>query len=303
MPIDQTTTDFINDPCDGIEVVIRAMERDLDSFTVRRYLPHLRCRKVGPFVFFDHFGPADFAPGQGIDVRPHPHIGLATISYLFSGEILHRDSLGYVQAIRPGEVNWMTAGRDIVHSERSSDETRVNGQHLHGLQVWVALPESDEETAPEFHHYNQQDLPVFKLDQVILRLIAGRACDHQSPVRTYSPLFYLDVSMPQGSTLLIPDEYAQRALHLIRGRASVNQQRFEPFDMIICRESARIELIAETDVHLVIFGGAPISDRFIWWNFVSSSKQRIEQAGRDWKEGRFDSVPGETEFIPLPDTR
>lgn len=303
MSTEQPTTDFINAPCDGIDVVIRANQRDLDSFTVRRYLPHMRCRKVGPFVFFDHFGPADFAPGQGIDVRPHPHIGLATISYLFSGEILHRDSLGYVQAIRPGEVNWMTAGSGIVHSERSSDEVRANGQHLHGLQVWVALPESEEETTPEFHHYDQQDLPVFNQGQVTLRLIAGRVCEHQSPVRTYSPLFYLDVFMPQGSSLLVPDEYAQRALHLIRGRASVNQQPFEPFDMIICRESARIELVAETDVHLVIFGGEAIGERFIWWNFVSSSKQRIEQAGRDWKQGKFGTIPGETEFIPLPDTR
>jgi len=303
MTIETTAPDFTSAPCDGIDVVIRATERDLDSFTVRRYLPHLQCRKVGPFVFFDHFGPADFAPGTGIDVRPHPHIGLATISYLFSGEIMHRDSLGYVQAITPGEVNWMTAGRGIVHSERSGTEVRANGQHLHGLQVWVALPESDEEIEPAFQHYGQESLPVIRSGEVVMRLIAGSAWGHTSAVRTCSPLFYLDVQMPLGSSLRVTDEYAQRALHVITGSVGIGERQFNAFDMAICTESAAVELVALADTRLVLFGGAPITDRFIWWNFVSSSKQRIEQAKLDWKEGRFGQIPGETGFIPLPEPR
>lgn len=303
MTTDQRANDFAIAPCTGIDVAIRATEHDLDSFSVRRYLPHLQCRKVGPFVFFDHFGPADFAPGSGIDVRPHPHIGLATISYLFAGEIMHRDSLGYVQAIAPGEVNWMTAGSGIVHSERTGDQARTHGQHLHGLQVWVALPEADEETAPAFQHCGQQDLPVIRQGDISLRLIAGTALGEHSPVRTFSPLFYLDVQMPAGSRLRITDEYAQRALHVITGSVAIGDRRFDAFDMAICTGSARVEAEAIVDTRLVLFGGAPISERFIWWNFVSSSKQRIEQAKLDWKEGRFARVPGETEFIPLPDKR
>jgi redox-sensitive bicupin YhaK (pirin superfamily) len=301
MTTDETAPDYFAAPCDGIDVVIKATERDLDSFSVRRYLPHLQCRKVGPFVFFDHFGPADFAPGTGLDVRPHPHIGLATISYLFAGEIMHRDSLGFVQAIAPGEVNWMTAGRGIVHSERTGDLARANGQHLHGLQVWVALPESAEETDPAFQHVGRLELPEFRQGEITMRLIAGSAWGQVSPVSTYSPLFYLDVQMPEGSRLQMTDEYAERALHVISGSVAVCDHQFGPFDMAICSPAARVEIVALADTRLVIFGGAPMSERFIWWNFVSSSKPRIEQAKLDWKEGRFASVPGETEFIPLPD--
>lgn len=295
--------DFIASPCTGIDVVIQATERDLDSFSVRRYLPHMKCRKVGPFVFFDHFGPADFTPGSGMDVRPHPHIGLATISYLFAGEIMHRDSLGYVQAITPGEVNWMISGRGIVHSERTGEQLRARGHHLHGLQVWVALPEADEETEPSFQHVNREELPVITQGDVSMRLIAGAALGQRSPVRTFSPLFYLDVRMPQGSKLAVTDEYAQRALHLISGSLAVADHRLRAFDMAICTEAASVEVEALEDTHVVLFGGAPITERFIWWNFVSSSRQRIEQAKLDWKEGRFGHVPGETEFIPLPEKR
>lgn len=303
MSAEPSVNDFTTAPCAGIDVIIRATERDLDGFSVRRYLPHLQCRKVGPFVFFDHFGPADFAPGKGMDVRPHPHIGLATISYLFAGEIMHRDSLGYVQAISPGEVNWMTAGRGIVHSERTGDRVRATGHHLHGLQVWVALPETDEETEPAFQHYGQEALPVMTDGKVSLRLIAGSALGLHSPVTTFSPLFYLDVEMPQGSTLRVTDEYAERALHVISGELAVGNHRLSAFDMAICTRSASIDMEAMETTRLVLFGGASITDRFIWWNFVSSSKQRIEQAKLDWKEGRFAKVPGETEFIPLPDRR
>ncbi len=301
MTMDQA--DFTGAPCDGIDVVIKAAQRDLNSFSVRRYLSHLQCRKVGPFVFFDHFGPVNFQPNTGIDVRPHPHIGLATLTYLFAGEIMHRDSLGYVQAIKPGEVNWMTAGRGIVHSERSGETVRATGQYLHGLQVWIALPETDEETDPAFQHCAQNDLPVIRQGDVTVRLVAGSAYSQQSPVRTYSPLFYLDVQMPAGSTLMIPDEYEQRALHVISGSLAIRERRFGPFDMAICSVSAQIEVLALANTRLIIFGGTSINERFVWWNFVSSSKQRIEQAGLDWKEGRFAQVPGETEFIPLPETR
>lgn len=290
-------------PCSGIDLIIRATERDLDSFSVRRYLPHLQCSHVGPFVFFDHFGPADFAPGNGLDVRPHPHIGLATISYLFAGEIMHRDSLGFVQAIAPGEVNWMTAGRGIVHSERTGDLARAQGQHLHGLQVWVALPETDEETEPAFQHYGRDALPVIRQQGVDMTVIAGSALGHSSPVRTFSPLFYLDVHLSAGAVMEIPDEYAERALHLISGELNISDRVIRPFDMAICTQSSRVEVCAVTDSRLVLFGGAPVGERFIWWNFVSSSKQRIEQAKIDWKEGRFARVQGETEFIPLPDRR
>lgn len=295
--------EFTTAPYDGIDVVIQARVRDLDSFSVRRYLPHLQCRKIGPFVFFDHFGPVDFPPNTGIDVRPHPHIGLATLTYLFDGEIMHRDSLGYVQAIKPGEINWMTAGRGIVHSERTGDTARTTGQHLHGLQVWIALPEADEETSPAFQHCTQSELPVIRQGDVTLRLVAGSVYSQQSPVRTYSPLFYLDVQMPAGTTLQIPDEYPQRALHMISGSLAIGERRFGPFDMAICSESAKIEVMALANTRIVIFGGTSINERFVWWNFVSSSKQRIEQAKLDWKEGRFARVPGETEFIPLPETR
>ncbi|MEX2354243.1 MAG: pirin family protein [Gammaproteobacteria bacterium] len=297
------TDEYLPSPCDGISAIIQAREKPLDSFSVRRFLPHSECRKVGPFVFFDHMGPADFKPGQGMDVRPHPHIGLATVTYMFEGEMLHRDSLGHVQAITPGAVNWMIAGKGIVHSERTGDGPRARGQRMHGLQVWVALPEEHEETEPGFFHYGSDELPEIRQDDVIMKLVAGTAFSHKSPVKVFSPMFYLDVRMPASSTVEVPQEFAERAIHVISGEVQISDRVVSAYSMAICRESARVEITALQDTRLMMFGGAAIGDRIVWWNFVSSSKQRLEQAKLDWKEDRFGKVPGETEFIPLPDKR
>jgi len=295
--------DYLESPCDGIAAIIQANEKPLDSFSVRRFLPHARCRKVGPFVFFDQMGPAEFKPGQGMDVRPHPHIGLATVTYLFEGEMMHRDSLGYVQNITPGAVNWMTAGKGIVHSERTGNAARASGQRMHGLQVWIALPEEHEETEPGFSHYGSDELPVIQSGEVTLKLIAGKAFGNESPVKVFSPMFYLDVQMPAGTTVQVPNDYAERAIHMVTGKIRVGERHIGPYNMAICRESEQIVITAIEQTRLVLFGGAPMTDRYIWWNFVFSSKQRIEQAKLDWQQNRFGQVPGETEFIPLPETR
>jgi redox-sensitive bicupin YhaK (pirin superfamily) len=238
-----------------------------------------------------------------MDVRPHPHIGLATVTYMFAGEILHRDSLGYVQTIAPGEVNWMTAGRGIVHSERTGDIARKTGQQMHGLQVWVALPEAYEEAEPGFFHHPARELPVIRQANVSMRLIAGSAFAHTSPVRTYSPLFYLDVDMPAGSSLRVPGEYAERAVHVVTGEIRIRDREIGAYSIAVCHAAADVEIKAMSTSRLILFGGAAISERFVWWNFVSSSRERIEQAKLDWQNGRFGKVPGETEFIPLPENR
>jgi len=287
--------------CDGIAVIIDAKEKPLDNFSVRRFLPHSLCRKIGPFVFFDHMGPAEFSPGQGMDVRPHPHIGLATVTYMFEGEMMHRDSLGYAQAITPGAVNWMIAGKGIVHSERTGDAARASGQRMHGLQVWIALPEEYEETEPGFFHFSSDELPVIRHGEVTMKLIAGAAFAHESPVKVFSPMFYLDVQMPAGSSVIVPEGYAERAVHMISGEVKIRDRKFAAYQMAICQESANVEINALKASRLMIFGGATITERFLWWNYVSSSKKRIEQAKQDWKENRFGKVPGETEFIPLPE--
>jgi len=256
---------------------------------------------VGPFVFFDYIGPANFNPGEGIDVRPHPHIGLSTVTYLFEGEIVHRDNLGYVQTITPGAVNWMTAGRGIAHSERTGDDTRRRGHTLHGIQIWVALPEEKEEVTPYFHHYEEQDLPLIEVNGVMIRIIIGELFGNESPVKTHTPLFYLNVNMPAKSTFVLPDNYPERAIHVVSGGLAVNGYEVNTHEMAVCEESVTMELRTVKDTHLVIFGGEAISDRFLWWNFVSSSRDRIETAKQDWKNGQFDKIPGETEFIPLPE--
>ncbi len=277
------------------------MEKDLGSFSVRRYIPHFKQKKVGPFVFFDHMGPAEFEPGNGIDVRPHPHIGLSTVTYLFEGEIHHRDSLGYVQTITTGAVNWVTAGKGIVHSERTGDEYRANGHRLHGLQVWVGLPEEHEETEPEFVHYDSEAIPQLEHNGVKISVVIGSAFGETSPVSTHSPLFYLDVHMPAGTSLDLPDDYKERGIHVIEGPVSVNDYQVDPLEMAICKADDAINVTANTDARLILFGGAPLSERYMWWNFVSSKRERIELAKQGWKEGEFDNVPGETEFIPLPE--
>ena len=285
-----------------VETIIEARTRDLGGFSVGRVLPSPRRRLVGPFIFFDHFGPVAFEPGQGMDVRPHPHIGLATVTYLFEGEIVHRDSLGSLQAIRPGAVNWMTAGQGIAHSERTGPELRKSGSRLHGLQIWIALPTSREEAKPDFRHYPSEMLPEIERGEARLRVLAGTAYGAVSPVRTASPLFYVEALIPAGGELALPAEHPERAAYVVEGAVRCGDERIEPRHMAVFTPGETPPLHAQSAARVVLIGGAPLDgERHIWWNFVSSSRDRIERAKRDWKEGRFVPVPGETEFIPLPD--
>lgn len=273
-----------------------------DGFAVRRVLPFRLRRHVGPFVFFDHLGPVDLAPGRGMDVRPHPHIGLATVTYLFQGAIEHRDSLGNDRVIRPGDVNWMTAGRGIVHSERTPAPERAAGHRMHGLQTWVALPREFEETAPEFLHYDASVFPETERDGVHLRVIAGTAFGMASPVRVFMPTLYVEVKMRAGSHLVVPPEHAERAIYVLDGAVRVDGAALPPQQMLVVDGGGDIDIVADTDVHLFLCGGAPLDgERVIWWNFVASDAARIERAKADWLEQRFGQVPGETEFIPLPE--
>jgi redox-sensitive bicupin YhaK (pirin superfamily) len=290
------------DKAGAVELTIEPRERDLGGFSVRRVLPSAKRRMVGPFIFFDQMGPTVFAAGQGIDVRPHPHIGLATVTYLFQGEIMHRDSLGRVQAIRPGAVNWMTAGSGIVHSERTDPERRRKGAALHGIQSWVALPADAEETAPAFHHHPADTLPVIARDGVTMRLIAGSAFGAVSPVTVFSPMFYVDADFGAGSVLGLSDEHEERAIYVVDGSVSVAGQSVAAGTMAIFKSDAEIEIRAGQPARVMLLGGASFGEkRHIWWNFVSSSPERIERAKADWRERRFPAIPGETEFIPLPE--
>jgi len=286
----------------AIETIIEARARDLGGFSVGRVLPSARRRLVGPFIFFDHMGPAALGPGQGIDVRPHPHINLATVTYLFEGEIVHRDSLGSLQTIRPGAINWMTAGKGIVHSERTDPQLRKAGSRLHGLQLWVALPQAHEESEPDFRHYSSATLPEIEMAGARVRVLAGSAYGAASPVRTLSSLFYVEAVIAAGGALPLPEEHRERAAYVVEGVIRCGEERIEPSRMIVFAPGPTPPLRAESGARVVLIGGAPLDgERHIWWNFVSSSRDRIEQAKRDWKAGRFPPVPGETEFIPLPD--
>ncbi|MEI7804325.1 MAG: pirin family protein [Hyphomicrobiales bacterium] len=290
--------------CDAISHVVVPRSADLgDGFFVRRALPSAQSRMVGPFIFFDHFGPAEFRSGKGLDVRPHPHIGLATVTYLFDGEIMHRDSLGTAVPIRPGEVNWMTAGRGIVHSERTGAERRVIGDHLHGLQMWVALPAASEEMAPGFAHHATSEFPLVQDNGKTVRIVVGKLYGAHSPVATTSDTIFADVVLKTGSTLPLDADHEERAIYLIDGEIDISGDRFEPGRLLVFRPGDRITVTAVTDAHFAIVGGAAMDGpRHIWWNFVSSRKERIEQAKADWKAGHFNKVPGdEIEFIPLPD--
>lgn len=287
--------------CPALERVIVPRARDLGGFEVRRVLPAAQRQMVGPFIFFDRMGPAQFEPDRGIDVRPHPHIGLSTITYLFEGEIFHRDSLGSAQAIRPGEVNWMTAGRGIVHSERTAPEIRAQPSRLSGIQAWVALPERDAETDPVFSHYPREVLPEVTEDGSRVRLIAGELFGERSPVATHWPMFYADATMAAGARLVLPAEHEERAVFLVEGALEIAGDTFEAGRLLVFRAGDDITLRARAPVRLMLLGGAPMdSARVIWWNFVASSSERIEQAKADWTAGRFPPVPGDDEFIPLP---
>lgn len=284
-----------------IELTIQPRVRSLGEFDVRRVLPSARRRMVGPFVFLDHMGPAVFPPGQGIAVRPHPHIGLATITYLFEGEILHRDSLGYRQLIQAGAVNLMTAGRGIVHSERASDDLAVTSR-LHGIQSWIALPLELEEIEPTFLHYPATTLPERWIDGCRVRVIMGSAYGLQSPVLTYSPTLYLEATLPAGGELVLLDEAKERAVYVVAGSVAIGADVYAEGTLAVLREGATAPLKAATETRVIVVGGSPIGPRHIWWNFVSSSEARIERAKRDWADMRMGTVPGDDEFIPLPES-
>ena len=289
-----------------IETVVVPRTTDLgDGFTVRRALPSAQRRMVGPFVFFDQMGPAMLRPGGGLDVRPHPHIGLATVTYLFDGEIMHRDSLGTVQAIRPGEINWMTAGRGIAHSERTPAERRPEGGSLFGIQAWVALPRALEEMAPGFVHQPRQALPLIADEGCEARLIVGGLADVRSPVAGHSDMFYVDLALDAGARFSLPAEHVERAAYVVTGQVAVAASGGAPFGaetLVVFAPKAEIVLEAVGGpARVMLLGGEPMDGpRHLWWNFVASSTERIEQAKADWREGRFAPVPDETEFIPLP---
>jgi redox-sensitive bicupin YhaK (pirin superfamily) len=288
--------------CRALETVIEPRPRDIGGFEVRRVLPSAQRRSVGPFVFFDQMGPAELAPGSGIDVRPHPHIGLATVTYLFAGTIVHRDSLGSVQSIEPGAVNWMTAGRGIVHSERSDAELRKRRQKLYGIQIWVALPKQHEEANPDFTHYPAESLPQIEGEGKTVRIIAGSLFGKASPVKTFSKLFYADAVCQPGASLSVSNEHEERAIYLLEGNVEIAGQTFEPGRLLVFSSDDQITVKATSAARLLLFGGEPLDGpRHLWWNLVSSSPERIEQAKADWKAGRFAPVPGDAEFIPLPE--
>jgi redox-sensitive bicupin YhaK (pirin superfamily) len=287
----------------AVELEIDARTRDLgDGFTVRRLLPAVTRRMVGPFIFLDHMGPVQLAAGRGLDVRPHPHINLATVTYLFEGEILHRDSLGSEQPIRPGAVNWMTAGRGIVHSERSTAEARKSGPRLHGLQLWVALPRASEEVEPSFRHHGADTIPEVTHRGARLRVVAGAAYGLLSPVETLSPLFYVEASLERGASLDLPGEFSGRAAYVVEGSVSSDGSRHGSGTMLVFRTGLPARITALEPVRVMLLGGTPLDgERHIYWNFVSSSQERIERAKDDWRKRRFPIVPGDDqEFIPLP---
>ncbi len=288
---------------DAIELVIVPRSVDLGGFSVRRALPHVKRRMVGPFIFLDHFGPVEFRAGKGIDVRPHPHIGLATVSFLFDGEIMHRDSLGSLAAIHPGDVNLMTAGRGIVHSERTAPDHRDGGERLHGLQLWVAMPAADEEIAPSFAHHDQAELPIVAGDGKIVRIIIGSLYGRRSPVPTLSDTIFADAALEPGAVLPIDAQTEERALYVVAGEIDIANDRFGAGRLLVLRPGDAMTVTAASEARVVLVGGAAMDGpRHIWWNFVSSRKERIEQAKADWKLRRFDTVPGdEAEFIPLPE--
>ena len=288
---------------DAVETLIVPRAVDLGEMTVRRALPSVKRQMVGPFIFFDQMGPAEFLTDQGIDVRPHPHINLATLTYLFEGEIIHKDSLGTDIPIHPGAVNWMRAGRGIVHSERTSDSKKRNGQKLFGIQTWVALPEDQEESDPDFAHHGADALPLVEYSGVTMRLIAGETLGVRSPLVAASETLYADVQLEPGARFEVEARHEERALYTIEGAIEIAGQAYEPGQLLVLHPGDPVVVRATSTTRFMLFGGEPMGGpRYIWWNFVSSRPERIEQAKEEWRQGRFDTVPGdEAEFIPLPE--
>jgi redox-sensitive bicupin YhaK (pirin superfamily) len=288
--------------CDALELVIVPRVRDLgDGFSIRRALPHGKRQMVGPFIFFDQMGPVQFMAGQGLDVRPHPHIGLATVTYLFDGRVMHRDSEGNALEITPGAMNLMTAGRGIAHSERSPPGARQGREGMFGIQSWIALPQAHEETAPSFQHFDAASLPLIEDGGVRARVIAGSAFGKTSPVGMLSEWLYAEVVLAPGASAPLDPDQEERAIYVAEGEVDIAGETFEGPRLLIFRPGDRITVRALRRARLMLLGGAALEGpRYIWWNFVSSRKERIEQAKEDWKTGRFAPVPNETEFIPLP---
>lgn len=281
-------------------MILKPNTHNLGGFAVRRSLPHAGRKMVGPWIFFDHFGPTDFTAGQGIDVRPHPHIGLATVTYLISGEILHRDSLGSVQTIQPGAINLMVAGRGIAHSERTGPELRAAGHTLHGLQLWLALPDDLQECEPAFYHHAADSIPARHGDGVSIRVMIGEAFGLLSPVKQFASSLYAEVKLEAGAGLQLP-AISEIAVYVVSGTVTLQDEKLERHQMSVIDNPSSESVAAEKKSHVVIIGGAPVGERFIWWNFVSNDRQRIEQAKQQWQRREFEPVPEETEFIPLPD--
>lgn len=280
---------------------IKSAKKDLGGFSVSRIIPSVQKRTIGPFVFVDHMGPAEFPAGKGINVRPHPHIGLATISYLMEGSMLHRDSLGSIQEINPGDVNWMTAGKGIVHSERETIETRGRDHVLNGLQCWIALPENKTEMEPSFLHVNRAELPYIHREKVLMRLIAGEAYNYTSPVKTYSPMFYLDVITETGALVERPCGCSETACYVISGSVKIGEHVFSAGDFVILETEAQIE--TQTNSRYFLLGGHPMEKQpILRWNFLAYSQEKIDQAEARWRNGQFPSIPGDdNEYIPLPE--
>jgi redox-sensitive bicupin YhaK (pirin superfamily) len=285
----------------AVNAILKPHLRDIGGLEVRRLLPAFPQKMVGPFIFFDHMGPVRFQAGRGMDVRPHPHIGLATVTYLFEGVLMHRDSLGTIQRIAPGDVNWMTAGAGIVHSERTPHEDRAVGPRLHGIQTWLALPFQHEQVAPNFSHHPKATLPSVSDAGTELRVIAGRAYGQRSPVPTYSDVLYVAAEIQAGSNLAIPPEHEERGIYVVEGDVSIAGAMLAPLHLAVLPAGEPIVIEAASFARVMLLGGAKMDgDRHIWWNFVASSRQLMEDAKARWREKRFPPVPGETEFIPLP---
>lgn len=287
--------------CSALKMILKPNDKDLGGFYVRRTMPTKECRSVGPWVFFDHMGPAHFEKNEGIDVRPHPHIGLATVTYLFEGEMLHRDSLGTEARILPEDINLMVAGRGITHSERQREEIKASPQNIHGLQLWLALPKELEQTDPAFFHYDRTELPKVEQGGVPIRVMIGSAYGVTSPVKTFSETLYIEARLKAGQNLVLPNT-EEKALYVIKGGLTVDDTHLEEHNMAVFSDEANITVTAKYDTMLALVGGAPVGKRYMEWNFVASDKSLIEKAQADWQAGRFAKVPGdEQEFIPLPE--